>query len=159
MSEPVQKKLTAEISTFGSTGSGSGVACDLTSLSGFSAHYDEPEALGGSNSGQNPMELLGNALVSCQQVMVTVVAGELGISVKRIDWSVSVDIDIRGLGGQKDIPVEPQRVTVIAKIVLPQSQHERLEELQKAVEGRCPVFTLYKKAGVQVENDWKAIVE
>ena len=145
---------TKKFSTFGASGSGKGVACDLKTLSGHSQHYDEPEALGGKNAGANPMELLGNALVACQQVMVDIISKEKKIDVDHIDWDVEVDVDVRGLAGDKDVPPEPQRARVKAVIHLPASQADRLDELQQEVESRCPVLTLYRKGGLELTNNW-----
>ena len=152
--EEITDSYKKQLTTFGASGSGSGVSCDLKTLSGHQSHYDEPEALGGKNGGANPMELLGNALVACQQVMIEVISKEKKIDVSHIDWSVEVDIDIRGLAGDKNVPPEPQKARVKAVVHLPSDQASRLQELQDEVEARCPVLTLYRKGGLELTNDW-----
>ena len=54
-----------------------------------------------------------------------------------------------------DLEVKPyfQQVTIKAVVETSESQ-ERIDEMQKAVDLRCPVFRTIKDAGIPVENHW-----
>lgn len=56
----------------------------------FELVIDEPEDLGGTNQGANPVEFLLAAYAGCLNVMAHVVAGEMGVEIR------GVEIDLVG---------------------------------------------------------------
>lgn len=56
---------------------------------------DEPEALGGTDQGMNPVELLLSALGACQAIVARTYAKKFGIDLKsfRVDLEGELDID------------------------------------------------------------------
>ncbi|MCS7050319.1 MAG: OsmC family protein [Thermomicrobium sp.] len=105
---------------------------------------DEPPALGGSDRGPNPTELLLVALGACQELTLAVLAEQLGIAIDAIEVEVRGDLDLRGFLGI-DPAIRPgfQRLEVAVHITSPEPP-ERLEELLRLAERLCPVSDMLR---------------
>ncbi len=55
---------------------------------------DEPESLGGTDKGPNPVELLLDALGSCQAIAINAFAPKFKVKIKKLDIHVEGDIDL-----------------------------------------------------------------
>lgn len=113
---------------------------------------DEPPALGGSDRGPNPVELFLVALGACQELMLAVLAEQLGLEIHAIDVEVQGELDLRGCLGI-DPKVRPgfQRLEVSVHIVSPEPE-ERLRELLALAERLCPVSDMLRNP-VPVQMD------
>jgi len=106
---------------------------------GFKMTIDEPETLGGTNAGANPVEYLLAALAGCLNVMGHLVAREMGIKLNGLEIELEGDLNPdRFLGksmedrsGYKEI-----RVVMIPDMT---TDKETLDKWLKTVENRCPV--------------------
>lgn len=115
---------------------------------------DEPERLGGTNKGPNPLEYVLGGLTSCTSVMIGMISKEMDFSYEGVDFENNGAIDIRGLQGVEGVSTHFQ--TVDLQVVLHTNESDaRVEALKEEVEKRCPVFNLLKDAGVQITADWK----
>ena len=101
---------------------------------------DEPTALGGTDQGPNPVELVLAALTTCQAITYRVWAMKLGIALESVHVEAEGDIDLRGFFGVDDT-VRPGYTAVRLRVKLdgPESP-ERYQELADTVDGHCPVF-------------------
>ena len=101
---------------------------------------DEPESLGGTDVGANPVEHLLAALGSCQVISYQVWAEKLGLRLDEVDVSLGGDLDLRGFFGLNP-DVRPGFASIDAQVRLagPESA-ERYAELYEAVEQHCPVL-------------------
>ncbi len=71
---------------------------------------DEPESLGGTDKGPNPVELLLDALGSCQAIAINAFAPKFKVKIKKLDIHVEGDIDLGGFLGTNSarrIPAAP----------------------------------------------------
>ena len=106
---------------------------------GFKMTIDEPETLGGTNAGANPVEYLLAALSGCLNVMGHLIAREMGIKLNGLEIELEGDLNPdRFLGksmedrsGYKEI-----RVVIIPDMT---TDKETLDKWLKTVENRCPV--------------------
>lgn len=115
---------------------------------------DEPERLGGLNSGPNPLEYFLGALSSCTSIMTAFVAKEIGATYEELEFKTSGDLDPRGFQGVEGI--QTYFDTVAIKIIISTDEpDEVLQELQEKVEQRCPLFNLLVDAGVKVNSEWE----
>lgn len=120
----------------------------------FELIVDEPEELGGTNTGANPVEFVLAGYAGCLNVMSHICAGELGIKLK------SVKIDIVGTlnpdrlfgkptedrAGYKDI-----KATIKPELEEP-ADKETMDKWLAAICDRCPVGDNLKHAtDVKVE--------
>lgn len=116
---------------------GSGVQCDAQS-GPHTIRIDEPESLGGSNTGANPVELLLSALGGCLVVLVNAFAESHGVIVDDVKVHVEGDLDPRGFMGKAD--VRPGFSAIRYKLeVESQSDPTAVNDLVEHAEKACPV--------------------
>ncbi len=128
----------AQVTLSGIT-SWNGGAHSTTIIRDFVIPADEPIALGGTNRGPGPMELVLTALSACITISIAYSAAEEGVEVNFIEIDVEGDIDLRGLfeiAGDVRPGFEEVRVTVRIEADAPQ---ERLRELVMRGYRRSPV--------------------
>ena len=106
---------------------------------GFKMIIDEPESLGGTDDGANPVEYVLAALAGCLNVIGHVVAKEMGFKLDGIQLELDGDLDpLRFLGksnaeraGYKEIRVNIKPNTDVDK--------ETLDKWLTIIKDRCPV--------------------
>ena len=106
---------------------------------GFKMTIDEPENMGGTNGGANPVEYLLAALSGCLNVVGHLVAREMGFNINGLELVLEGDLDpakfsgksMDGRAGYSEIRVTMKPNTDADK--------ETLDKWIKAVESRCPV--------------------
>ncbi|WP_372808585.1 OsmC family protein [Pontiella sp.] len=119
------------------TWTGKGVACDA--LSGpHTIRIDEPEYLGGNNTGPNPVELLLSALGGCLVVLVNAFAPAHGVEVTDVKVAMEGDLDPDGFMGKSDARPGFSEIRYALKIESP-SPAEKIEALREHVLRACPV--------------------
>lgn len=112
---------------------------------------DEPPALGGQDTGANPVEHLLAALGSCQVITYQVWAAKLDIALEEVEVDLRGELDIRGFFGLSE-QVCPGFQSVSVDVLLRGPKPaERYEELSDAVERHCPVLDNITP-GVAVES-------
>lgn len=117
---------------------------------------DEPEALGGTDQGPNPMEFVMAALDGCVAVMINLIAGEMNFKFSDMELKADGVLDLRGLMGTADVTRHFEQVTLNVTLRTTEPP-ERLAELRDKVHGRCPAINLLKDAGVNLTADWVAL--
>lgn len=117
-------------------------------------YTDEPDSLGGTNTAPSPLETVLIALVGCDGVIINGVAQAMGFAYSAVEFECSSQIDVRG---PKGVPgVRPYFESTDLKIVLFTDEPEnRVRQLQRNVEFRCPVMNLMRAADVQMNVDWQ----
>jgi len=106
---------------------------------GFKIIMDEPESLGGTNKGMNPVEGLLVSLGSCLVIVGSAFAKAQGIDLQDLWVETEGDLDPDGfmLGKEGVRPgFEAVRFTIHIKSSSPE---DKLREFQKFMESRCPV--------------------
>lgn len=114
---------------------------------------DESETLGGNNTGPNPMQTALAALVSCENVTANIAAREMGFDLKGMTINISGTFDPRGFMGDPSVQPYFEEVTINVKVDTTESV-ERIQAIKEKVEGRCPIYTLFKAAGVKMNDNW-----
>ena len=113
---------------------------------------DEPESLGGANTGPNPVELILAALGSCQEITYRAYATALDIPLESVSVTLEGDIDLRGFFGVDD-SVRPGYQGIKGTVLINSSADEAtLQMLRTAVNAHCPVLDILTKP-VPVELD------
>lgn len=99
---------------------------------------DEPEALGGTNTGQNPVEMILSALGGCMVVLVNAFAPTHAVTIKDVHVQVEGDLDPDGFMGKA--PVRPGFSAIRYKLhVESDSDPAAVAALITHVESSCPV--------------------
>ncbi|WJY26359.1 MULTISPECIES: OsmC family protein [Sporosarcina] len=114
---------------------------------------DEPERLGGTNAGPNPLEYFLGALSACTSIMAAYVAKDMDFNYTDFTYESSGTLDPRGFKGVEGVQTYFQ--TVQLDVVIETEETEaRLEQFRETVESRCPLYNLLKDAGVEVTGRW-----
>ncbi|GGK11946.1 hypothetical protein GCM10010965_01150 [Caldalkalibacillus thermarum] len=114
---------------------------------------DEPESMGGQDSGPDPLTTLLSALAACENVTARFVAKELNFNLKGMRFQVEGILDPRGFMGDPNVKPYFEQVS-IKVIVETDESEERLDELRRVTDSRCPVYNTLKAAGIKVKSEW-----
>ncbi|MGB7983461.1 MAG: OsmC family protein [Candidatus Nanopelagicales bacterium] len=101
-------------------------------------HSDEPPALGGNDSGPNPVEQLLAALGNCLAVGYAANATARGIELTKLRIAVTGDLDLRSFLGLRPGHAGFQGITATVHLDSDATQGQ-LEDLHRAVVGSSPV--------------------
>lgn len=105
---------------------------------------DEPAALGGTDSGPNPVELILAALGTCQEITYRAYATALGIEVESVAVELEGDLDLRGfLAVAPSVRPGYEQIRGTVRIASSASA-EQLERLRDVVNAHCPVLDILR---------------
>lgn len=111
-----------------------GVRCSVQVRDFEPIVIDEREALGGTDEGMNPVELVLGALGTCQQIVYAAYASVMGIQLDEVSVDVKGQIDLRGLFGMdEDTPPGYSEIRFETNLSSPEPE-ERIQELIDIVE-------------------------
>ncbi len=103
---------------------------------------DEPESLGGTNKGPNPVELILASLGTCQEITYRAYAAAMGIPLDGVSVTMEGDIDLRGFFAV-DETVRPGYESIKGTVHIDSSASaEQIEQLRQAVNAHCPVLDI-----------------
>lgn len=118
--------------------SASSTRTDVTARS-FTIVVDEPERLGGTDAGPNPLEYELASLAGCLNVTGHLVAREMGFTIEDLSMELSAVLNpARFMGRGDEERAGFKEITVSITVVSDVSQ-ETMESWRHAVEERCPV--------------------
>lgn len=106
---------------------------------GFKIIIDEPETLGGTNAGANPVEYVLAALSGCLNVVGHLIAKEMGFTLRGLEIDLEGDLDPAKFTGQAT--QGRAGYTAVRVTIKPDTDADgvTLDNWIKAVESRCPV--------------------
>ena len=110
--------------------------------------------VGGTGTAACSGDLLLGALAACAQLTCQLVATAMGVPTRRIEVTVSGDMDLRGtLGLSKDVPAGFQSIRLQFDLDAPDATAEQLRALQEKTEQYCVVMqTLVHPP--KIESHW-----
>ena len=112
---------------------------------------DEPDALGGTNTGQNPVEQVLGALGNCLAIGYAANATAAGITIKDMTINVEGDLDLHTFLGLKNENAGFSGINVDVKLNSDASP-EALQALHEKVTGTSPVgHTLGRAVPLKIE--------
>lgn len=109
-----------------------------TESRGFKITLDEPEELGGTNSGLNPVEAILCALGACQSIVAAAFAEAQNFSMEGFHVELEGDLDPDGFMGLADVRNGFQEIRYKMYFKTNESQ-ERTEAFAEFIEKTCPV--------------------
>jgi uncharacterized OsmC-like protein len=116
----------------------SGTRTDVT-VRDFTMVVDEPERLGGTNAGPNPLEYELASLAGCLNVTGHVVAKEMGLSIRSLTMNLSAALNparFMGRGNEERAGFKTITVTILMDC---DADDDTRERWRAAIEDRCPV--------------------
>jgi uncharacterized OsmC-like protein len=105
----------------------------------FVLHGDEPPVLLGGNQGPNAVELLLQALGFCYAVGYVANAAAQGIEIRRMDYEIEGDLDVRPFLGLPGPRPGFTGIRVRGLVSSPNATSEQLQELCQYVQDTSPV--------------------
>jgi len=137
------------IQTFKNTIEWSGSGLEVAGgTRGFSVKMDEPQELGGTNTGMNPVEMLLASLGGCLTICGAAFAGKCQVDLRGISVDLEGDLDPAGfLGLNPQTKKGFQQIRFKLKIDSPSPQ-KNIDKLVALIEERCLVSDTLK--GVEI---------
>lgn len=105
----------------------------------FKLIVDEPEGLGGTDEGANPVEYILAGLAGCINVIGHIVAKELGFTINKLNIEVSGDINPNKFLGSSDDERAGFKFIEINLVPETNADMVTLTKWLAIVEKRCPV--------------------
>ncbi len=125
--------------TFRVKGESKNPTCINVRARSFDFNVDEPEALGGTNLGPNPVEYLLGSLLGCLNVVGHIVAKEMGFEIEELKISASGSLNPAKFSGQ-GFEERAGFQSISAKMETKTSAgQDVLEKWARTIEERCPV--------------------
>lgn len=130
----------------------SGAGAEHAHLVEFSADGDHPAVLCGADQGPTPVEWVLHALATCLTAGIGNIAAVRGVTLKRVESTVTGEIDLRGiLGLAKDVRNGFQSIRIAFEIE-GDAPPEKLREIVEQSRVRSAVFDMLTNGlPVQVE--------
>ena len=119
----------------------------------FDFLVDEPESIGGTDTGPTPVELVLAALGTCQEIVYATYARVHGIPLDGVRVQAEGRLDLRGFFGVADVPAGFQDVSFTVDVDSPASP-EVISALVAEVNARCPVLDILRQP-VQVTGAYR----
>lgn len=110
----------------------------LTNARNFSITIDEPEELGGTNTGMNPVEAVLCALGACQSIVAAAFAEMENFKFEEFYVELEGDLDPDGFMGLADVRNGYQEIRFAMHFKTNEPQ-EKCEAFADFIEKRCPV--------------------
>jgi uncharacterized OsmC-like protein len=105
----------------------------------FSLIVDEPEALGGTDRGANPVEYLLAAFAGCLNVVAHLVAREQGLDLRGLELAIEGELNPSRLLGEPSEDRAGFKSIRVRLIPRTNASHEAVLAWLKEVERRCPI--------------------
>ncbi|RKQ30278.1 OsmC family protein [Oceanobacillus halophilus] len=109
-----------------------------TEARGHKVIVDEPENLGGTDKGMNPVELLLSALGACQAIVARTYAEKFDVDLQNFWVELEGDIDLDGFLGKSDVRPGFSEIRYTFHIETSASE-EKVEAYKEFIENHCPV--------------------
>jgi len=122
----------------------------------FQLISDEPEELGGTNQGANPVEYVLGALAACQEIVIKAHALALDIDIKSVEVNATGDLDLHGFFNLSNARPGYKNVSFTTEIETDESDTDKLEKLKQVTQDSCPVLDIIKNP-VPVEGEVKYV--
>lgn len=114
---------------------------------------DEPVTMGGEDRGPDPLSSLLGAWAACENVTARIVAKELNFNIQKMEFQVEGVLDPRGFMGDPNVKPYFQEVS-IKVLVTTDEPEERVKELGRITDARCPIYTTFQAAGIKLHSEW-----
>src|SRR5690625_917934 len=117
---------------------------------------DESEQMGGDNACANPLQYLLSALTGCTNAVAHMAAKEIDFDLQELSIKASGEFDPRGFMGDPEVRSHFQTATLTVEVKTSESE-ERLNELKEMVTSRCPVYSTFIAADIEMNDTWTIV--
>ena len=116
---------------------------------------DEPVERGGTNTGPTPTDTALAALVACTNVIGHKCAKKHGVDIGNLTINARCEFDRRGVTLEEAIDVPFTKIDLQIQCNGEATQIQ-LDALAKEVAEYCPLSKLFRQAGTELNDEWKA---
>jgi uncharacterized OsmC-like protein len=109
-----------------------------TEANGFKILFDEPEKMGGTNQGINPMSAMLSVLGGCQAIVATMFAKKFNIEFSDFYLEIEGDMDMAGIMQKSDVRSGFQEIRFNMHFKS-ENTKEELDAFSKFIEKTCPI--------------------
>lgn len=113
---------------------------------------DEPESLGGEDTGPNSIEYVLGALAACQEIVIKAHSEQLGIRLKSVQVDAYGDLDLHGFLALSDARPGFTNVRYQTLIETDETDPDKLQKLKDLSTKNCPVLDIIRNP-VQVSGE------
>src|SRR5690625_840087 len=117
---------------------------------------DEAEQMGGEKEDDNPLQYLLTALTGCTNAVAHMAAKEIDFDLQELSIKASGEFDPRGFMGDPEVRSHFQTATLTVDVKTSESE-ERLTELKEMVTSRCPVYSTFIAADIEMNDTWTIV--
>ncbi len=101
---------------------------------------DMPAGVGGADSAPSPGWLMRAALASCEAILITMRAAQVGVELDKLEVTVDSESDDRGILGMDDaVPAGPFSMRVRVRLSGGNTSQDELAEIVEWAHQHCPV--------------------
>jgi len=125
--------------TFNATAKSENITKTVVKTNGFTIIIDEPERLGGTNDGANPVEYLLAAFAGCLNVVGNLVAREMGFTLNGLEINLEGDLDPSKFMGQPSDNRAGYKAIRVNLNPDTDADEATLKRWLEVIEDRCPV--------------------
>ncbi|MFW5888964.1 MAG: OsmC family protein [Bacillota bacterium] len=118
---------------------------------GFKILFDEPEKMGGTNKGINPMSAALSTMGACQTVVAFMFAKHKGIDLKDFYVEIEGDMDMNALMNQTGDRTGFKEIRYKMYFKSDASEEE-LQEFSNFIERNCPVSDTFRQGTILVNQ-------
>ena len=122
-----------------------------TESHGFKILFDEPEKMGGTNKGINPMSAMLSVLGACQAIVATMFAKQFNIEFSDFYLDIEGDMDMRGIMQKAEVRSGFQEIRFKMHFKSNNTEEELLK-FSKFIEKNCPISDSLAQ-GVKLVNE------
>ncbi len=114
---------------------------------------DEPSERGGTDVGPTPLETLLAAYLGCTNVILNLLAEEMGVILEGLTLALSASFDTRGVFDKAPVAVPFPEIALAVELTT-DADEEQVERLRLALARRCPVSVILRQAGSRIVETW-----
>ena len=116
-----------------------GTTCAIAKTRDFCFRVDEPEHLGGTDTGPNPVEYLLGAYAGCLNILAHMVADELGVKIEEMRIGIEGRLDPAGFMGMDPAVRSGFEEIAVTIDIRSDADEDTLERMMERINSRCPV--------------------
>ncbi len=117
---------------------------------------DEAEQMGGNNAGANPLQYLLTSLAGCTNAVAHMVAKDMEFDLQELSIKATGEFDPRGFQGDPNVQSHFETASLDVEIKTTESE-ARVKELSDEVASRCPVYSMFTAAKVEMTDSWTIV--
>ncbi|MBL4786328.1 MAG: OsmC family protein [Cohaesibacteraceae bacterium] len=117
---------------------------------------DEPPVRGGNNEGMLPLEVFLAGYIACTNVIMNIIAHELGITFSEVTFKATGHLNPLGYMGKEKLstPFIKLELTVSGNY---SGEDEQLDELREQLVWRCPAAATLASSGTEILDIWNLV--